>query len=158
MEELDWSQWDGYEVRVVVSNPVLREIDDWKNKGNDRRAKRARAANAMFGNMLSTGSKVVRESSPRVTLHVEPGHQYSLKLSDQLDYSERDDQLVGIVHRFAKEKPGEDVRLLTRDTIPLYRAKGLQLKAERIEEAWLLPPENDESQKQIAALKDEIAG
>ena len=48
--------------------------------------------------------------------------------------------------------------MLTRDTIPLYRAKGLQLTAERIEEAWLLPPDNDDSQKQIAALKDEIAG
>ena len=60
----------------------------------------------MFGNMLSTGSKLVRGSSPRVTLHVEPGHQFSPELSDQLDYRERDDQLVGIVHRFAKENPG----------------------------------------------------
>lgn len=114
-------------------------------------------ANALFGNMLSTGSKVIRESSPQVTLHVEPEHQFSRELRDQLDYTERDDQLVGIVHRFAKENPGEDVRLLTRDTIPLYRAKGLQLTAERIEETWLLPPENDEKQKQIASLKDEIA-
>jgi len=37
LDELDWSAWAGfYEVHLVVCRPVQREIDNQKNRGNDR--------------------------------------------------------------------------------------------------------------------------
>ena len=95
-EDLDGSGWSDYaSVRLIVSDPVLREIDALKNKGNDRQSKRARAASATFRKMLASGTKDVRASDPTVTLHVKPQHRRSEELRDQLDYAERDDQLIG---------------------------------------------------------------
>ena len=156
LEELDWSDWDSHDVRVVVTKPILREVDYRKNQGNSRVAKRARRANAMFRKMRPTEKKVVRETNPRVTLHVEPQYQYSPELADTLNYEERDDQLVGTLHRFAKENVDTDARLLTHDTAPLHTAEGIGLKAEIIPEDWLLPPEAGEQQKKIGTLQREV--
>ncbi len=141
----------------VVAAPVLREIDYLKNKGNDRVANRARAASAAFRKMLADGQKVVCESDPRVVLSVESQHQYSKDLEDRLNYQERDDQLIGTVHEFAWQNQGADVRLLTHDTVPLYTAQGLGLTVDMIPDDWLLPPEKMQTEKELAALKDENA-
>ena len=74
-----------------------------------------------------------------------------------LNYQERDDQLVGTVDEFANCNPGSEVRLLTHDTIPLYTARDLGLVVDVIPDAWLLPPENTKSEKELEALKAENA-
>ena len=80
--ELDWSAWNEFdEVRLIVSSPVLREIDYRKNKGNDRVGNRARATSAMFREILNDEYKLVRGSGPCVKLSVESQHQYSKKSS-----------------------------------------------------------------------------
>ena len=157
LEELDWSEWKSREVRVVVTIPVLREVDYRKSHGNARVSRRARAASALFRKMLPAGEKIVREAGPRVSLYVASQHQYSQELEGTLNYQERDDQLVGIVHRFAAENPEEDARLLTHDTGPSYTAAGLGLNIEMIPEGWLLAPENDEQQKRINKLETELS-
>ena len=156
LEELDWSAWDSYEVQVIVTKPILREVDHRKNQGNSRVARRARTANTTFRKMRPSGVKVVRDANPRVTLNVQPQHKYSSELADTLNYEERDDQLVGTLHRFVKENPDTDARLLTHDTTPLYTAESVGLKAETIPAGWLLPPERDEQQKKIGALQEEV--
>ncbi len=156
LEELDWSAWNEFdEVRLIVSKPVLREIDYRKNKGNDRVGKRARDASAMFRKMLNDGDKVIHDSDPCVKLSVEPQHQYTKELEDQLNLQERDDQLIATAYEFAEHHPSDEVRLLTHDTTPLYTAQGLGLVADVIPDAWLLPPEKTESEKELAALKAE---
>ena len=158
LEQLDWSSWNTFEeVRLIVSNPVLREIDYRKNKGNDRAGSRARASSAMFREMLSKGQKIIQTASPRVVLSVEPQHTYSKKREPALNYQERDDQLVGTVYEFAQRHLGADVRLLTHDTTPLFTARALGLKADAISDHWLLPPETNETEKELAALKAENA-
>ena len=154
LEQLDWTPWDAFEeVRLIVSTPVLREIDYRKNKGNDRVGIRARAASAMFREMLEDGHKVVRASNPRVVLSVEPQHAYSRDLEERLNYQERDDQLVGTVYEFSHGHPDRDVRLLTHDTTPLYTARGLGVAADVISDDWLLPPETTATEKELASLK-----
>ncbi len=156
--ELDWSPWDSFEeVQLIVSRPVLREIDYRKNKGNDRVGNRARAVAAMFRKMINAGQKVVHTSSPRVILAVEPQHSYAKELKDLLNYQERDDQLIGTVYEFKQCNQDKDVRLLTHDTNPLFTAKGVALKADMIPDNWLLPPENTETERKLAALKAENA-
>ena len=154
-EQLDWSPWHEFEeVRLIVSTPVLREIDRLKSRGG-RVGNRARAASAMFREMLGQTHKVVHAQSPRVVLSVEPQHTYAPDLADRLNYAERDDQLIGTVHQFARSNPSSDARLLTHDTIPLYTARGLDLTADQIPDDWLLPPETTETERKMAALEAE---
>ena len=156
LEELDWSAWNEFdEVQLIVSSPVLREIDYRKSKGNDRVGKRARATSAMFREMLNNESRLVHESSPSVKLSVETQYKHSEDLKERLNYQERDDQLVGTVFEFARQVPGVEVRLLTHDTTPLYTATGLGLKADLIPDDWLLSPENTDSEKELSTLRAE---
>lgn len=156
LEQLGWDMWCAFEeVRIIVSAPVLREIDNQKNRGNDRLGRRARKASAMFREILADGQKIVRKHGPRVILSVELHHQQSKELEDRLNYQERDDQLIGTVHAFASQDGDRDVRLLTHDTTPLFTAKSLGLAAEMIPDDWLLPPENTEAEKELAALRSE---
>ena len=157
LNQLDWCPWDTFEeVRLIVSSPVLREIDNLKNKGR-RAGRRARATSAMFRKMLNKRHKLVRTGSPRVVLAVEPDHHYPKDLEDRLDYQERDDQLVGIAYDFAQRNGTLDVRLLTHDTTPLYTARGLNLTADLIPDEWLLPPETTKVEKELTVLRDENA-
>ena len=158
LEQLDWSIWSAFnEVKLIVSSPVLREIDYRKNKSNDRVGKRARASSSMFRKISNDGYKLVRDSGPRVKLTVEAQHQQSKELEERLNYQERDDQLVGTVYQFVKSNPGTQVRLLTHDTTPRFTASSLGLVVEDIPDDWLLPPENSETEKELAALKAENA-
>ena len=158
LEQLDWTQWKKYEeVCLIVSNPVLREIDHLKNKGNDRVGKRARATSSMFRKMRTEGQKVILDASPRVVLSVEPQHNYNLDIDERLNYQERDDQLVGTLYEFKRRHPTENVRLLTHDTTPLYTAEGLGLTVDIIPDNWLLPPESTKIEKKIRSLESEIA-
>lgn len=158
LEQLDWSPWEPFEeVRLIVSKPVLREIDNRKNKGNDRAGRRARDTASMFRQILTDGDRVVHCSNPRVVLCVESQHQYSKNLKDQLNYDERDDQLVGTAYEFARRNRNCDVRLLTHDTTPMFTASGIGLTADQIWDDWLLPPEPTDTEKKLASLQNENA-
>ena len=157
LPQLDWPRWSAFdEVQVVITDPVLREVDHRK-QGSGRVTKRARAASSMFRDMLPTGGKkVVREADPRVILRVDTTLGRSRKLAGSLNYGERDDQLVGTLHKFVSDNPNEDARLLTHDTVPIYRAEGLGLGHELIPDDWLEAPEKDERDKKISKLQAEI--
>ena len=156
LDELDWSKWQAFEaVRVIVSHPVQSEIDGLKTKGNERQARRARKANTLFRSMLTDdGVKVIRESGPQVTLHVEPQHQHDVTPTGPLNFANKDDQIIGIACRFAKTHA--EVRLLTDDTTPQYMARAVGLPADPIPDGWLLPPEPDQKDRKISELEDEL--
>ena len=158
LEQLEWTDLGDFEeVRLIVSRPVQREIDYGKNKGSGRLAKRARTASALFRQMMPDGQQVVRESGPRVILSVEPQHPYRRDPDNRLDDQERDDQLVGTLHEFARRHADTDARLLTHDTTPLYTARGLGLVADVIPDGWLLPPESTASERELTSLRSENA-
>ncbi len=158
LEQLDWTPWDCFEeVQLIVSRPVLREVDYRKNKGNDRVARKARATSAMFRKMRTEGGKVVRAANPRVVLSIEPQHTYNSELGQQLNYQERDDQLVGTLYEFSRCHEGIDVRLLTHDTTPLFTAQGLGLTGDIIPDNWLLPSESTDAEREVQSLRSEVA-
>ena len=154
---LDWSIWGDFaQIRIVVSDPVQREIDDLKKGYAGRRTKLARRSLSLFRTATLDGHVVVVEIAPQVRLYVEPHHAPTPGLSDMLDYGQRDDQLVGIVDAYSESHPTLDVRLLTHDGAPLSRALSLGIQAEVIPDSWLLPPERSPQQKQIDELKAQI--
>ena len=143
----------------MVCLPVQQEIDNQKKRGNDRVGRRARKTNSSLFRKLATGEKefqLIRESSPSVKLLLEAPSIPSSELSETLDYSRTDDAIVGCLHRFLKDHPKADARLLTHDTGPLMVARSLGLESEHIPEPWLLLPEKNEVEKENSQLRNEI--
>lgn len=158
LDKLDWSPLHEFEeVRLIVSYPVMDEIDNLKKKGNDRVGRRARKASEMFREMLNDAQRVVHSQCPRVVLSIELQHTCRRDLEGQLDLQKRDDQLLGIVHRFRTSNPSKEVRLLTHDTAPLFKARGLSITADPISDDWLRPPESTAAEKRLTALEAENA-
>lgn len=157
--ELDWSLWSEYsEVHLIVGRPVQREIDNQKNRGNDRVGRRARKTYGMFREVVATepGYQVIREADPAVKLFLDGARRPSEELSDVLDYGEPDDQLLGHMHAYAKQHPERAVRLLTHDSGPMMTAKSLNLPFTPIPDSWLREPEESEAEKENRRLRDNI--
>ena len=159
LEELNWSIWADFdEVRLVVCRPVQREIDNQKNRGNDRIGKRARKAHSLFREIITSDNnyKLIRKSKPQIKLYVDPSYLPSPELENQLDYNEVDDQIVGCVYTFKDRNPESDVRLLTHDSGSMASANMCSLPFVNIPDDWILPPENNDTEKEITKLRTEV--
>ena len=162
LQELDWSMWsEADEIHLVVSRPVQSEIDDHKNKGGDRLARRGRSASSLLKDIIASeeGHKLIRPSGPgpAVKVFVKVELRPNPDLADFLDYSHSDDRLVGIVSAFARDNPDVDARLLTHDAGPMASARAVGVAIEPVPDEWLLPPEPSETDKRIRSLEAEVA-
>ena len=160
LNHLDWSDWKEFsEVHLLVSRPVQREIDNQKSRGNDRVANKARTTYTLFRKIIDSTQKyeLVNSSSPTVKLFLQPPSRPSPELQDMLDYDKPDDEIVGCLHRFLKENPGVDARLLTYDSGPIMTSGALGLPYVAVKEGWLVPSENNETERENARLKERIA-
>lgn len=158
LRELDWSCFNEFdELHLIVTQPVLREIDRLKGKGNERAGRRARKASALFRDFVDDVEthKIIRNQTPCVKLFVRPQYKFCDTLDDKLNYDERDDQLIGTLYQFLKDNPKQNAILLTHDTTPLLTAKSLGLEIFRIPDVWLLPPEKSKYERELAKLKAE---
>lgn len=159
LEQLDWSSYlEWGSVDLYLTRPVQSEVDAHKGKGSGRLAKRARSVSSTIRSLLEseTGFIQVRENSPTVRLFLKHSLKKDDALVDELDYGERDDQLVGIASAFRKSHPDGEVRLLTHDTGPMASAKLVGLAYDIVPVAWLLQPETDENEKRSNSLSAEL--
>ena len=160
LQELDWSEWEDFEeVHLIVCRPVQREIDDQRKRGNGRVASRARKTYSSLFRAIATRAKdyeLIQESGPCVKLFLEfPSHP-DPSLSHVLNYDKPDDEIVGCLHRYKRDHPEADARLLTDDTGPMMTAGGLELEVAVINQVWLLPPENNDTERENTRLKNEL--
>ena len=160
LEQLDWSEWQDFsEIHLLASRPVQREIDDQKIRGNSRVARKARTTYQMFRKIIDGRQEyeLIKCSTPVVKLYLEGPSRPSPELEDTLDYSNPDDQIVGCLHKFRQDNQGADARLLTHDGGPMMTANSLGIPYVAVKADWLLPPENDELERENARLKETIA-
>ena len=160
LNELDWSEWANFsEIHLIVCRPVQREIDNQKNYGNSRVSRRARKTHSLFRDIAINKKdyKLIRKDGPKVKLFLEPLIRPCSELSDRLDYSKPDDEIIGCLFTYMKQHSEADVRLLTHDSGPMMTARGLGLSFIPVKEDWILSPENNEANREIARLKTEIA-
>lgn len=71
LNELDWSEWANFsEIHLIVCRPVLREIDNQKNRGNGRVSRRARKAHSLFRDIAINEKdyELIQKDGPKVTL------------------------------------------------------------------------------------------
>jgi predicted ribonuclease YlaK len=83
-------------VLVLIPRTVQKEVDQHKQAGNSRRARRARKASSLFREILGAPElrKVVREVGPRVELSFPPLPDPNRKRPPQLDLEQPDDRIV----------------------------------------------------------------
>ena len=159
LAELDWSEWSEFtEIHLIVCRPVTRELDYQKGRGNSRVARRARSTYQFFAPLAEDGKDFleIQNSTPVVKLFLEGMGQPSPELKETLDYSQTDDQIVGSLHRFRRDNPEADARLLTGDRGPMMAARSLELPRVPIREAWRLPPEQNEVEKENTRLRQRV--
>ena len=159
LADLDWSEWDEFEeVHLIACRPVQREIDSQKNRENDRVARRARTTYGVFMRIIDSesGFELVRPVGPQVKLYLQGPSLPSEELKGTLDYGKADDEIVGYLYKYKQENPNEDARLLTHDGGPMMTAKSLGIPFIPIKDEWLLTPEHNESEKEVARLKERI--
>lgn len=159
LEQLNWSEWrDFAEVHLLVSQPVQKEIDDQKHRGNNRVANKARSTYQMFRKIIDGRQEfeLVRSLNPVVKVFLQGPSRPSTELEDTLDYNKPDDRIVGCLHKFLQDNPGADARLLTYDAGPMMTANSLGLPYVAVKEEWILPPENNDMERENARLKEQI--
>jgi PIN domain len=144
-------------IDLIVSAPVMDELDRQKKVTRPRIKRRAVEAVSWFRELLQNGldKKVLRESDPRVTLQIDVTLPSSAH-PNVLDPSVADDRIVGVAASLSEADPAADVRLLTHDTGPVAKAKAIGLNYVFIPGSWIREPEEDDQQKEIQRLKDEI--
>ena len=159
LHELDWSELGDFsEIHLIVCRPVQREIDNQKNRGNDRVAQRARRTYPLFRKIIigETGYELVNDDPP-VKIFIESSSLPDEELSNTLDYGKPDDEVVGCCSQYWRKNPCLDVRLLTHDTGPMMSAKTVGLPFIPINDDWLIPPEHNKSEREIARLESELS-
>ena len=160
LHQVGWSEWEEFpEVHLIVSRPVQREIDNQKTRGNDRVGNKARSTSTLFRKIIENTQEfeLINSSNPTVKLFLEALSRPSPELQDTLDYDKTDDEIVGCLHRFRRENPDAEARLLTNDGGPMMTARALELPFVVVNRDWLLQPENDEGEKEIIRLRNRVA-
>jgi hypothetical protein len=159
LSEIDWSVLGDFDqVDLVVTRPVQVEIDRQKGKGTGRLARRARATASEFGKALNCNDEtlIIARGRPEVRLRISIQLRPSEETGITLNYSERDDQLVGIAKAFSDANSEASVRVLTNDIGPRASAKAIGIACEIPREEWLLPPESDDSEKKLRTIEADL--
>ena len=157
LNQIDFSDLFGgfNSIKLLLTEPVLKEIDNFKTDPNRRRSKRARIYNSMFLELYKNKDKLHRISSdPSVVLKFAPFYNHTdlVSIDSSLDISNPDDMLLAYVLKYRAENQGK-IYLLTHDTTVLIKAQIRELDSHHIPESWLLPPSKDKIQKEIEVLK-----
>ena len=159
LEEIDWrscgalAEFD--EIHLLVSLPVMNEIDRLKSRGNDRLGRRARKANGIIRDLVLSDSPqlILRPTDPTVTL----AEVASIRpTSGFLDYEIADNRILGCVDAYRSAQEDRDVRFLTHDTGPMATARNRGVPLVPVPDSWLLDPEPSAAERRAAQLEAEI--
>lgn len=158
LEELPWHELGYDTVVIILTKPVLDEIDKHK-KSTGRTRSRAIDIFARIREMLTTGTQEVdvRPAAPRVVLRRMASARPDQSLADHLDYGKPDERLIGIVATLNAQAAGYDVRLFTDDVGPAGIADDLNLPFLMINQDWRRPAAETSEGKRVKELEKDLA-
>ena len=159
IEEIDWRSIGVDHIIILLTKPVLDEIDKHK-KANGRTRDRAISTFKRIRGMVtgSTDTLLIQETDPKVEMSFLPRLVPDPDHGNVLDYSRNDDRLIGILSSLCKGEETRNVRLLTHDTGPAATAHGLGLPVTMIEDSWLRPAAETSDGKRVRELEQQLAG
>jgi hypothetical protein len=158
IEQLPWDELGYDTVVILLTKPVMDEVDRHKKAGGRTRER----AVDLFGSVRTMLEDKVNEieiqaSSPRVLLRRTNNVVADPMLADRLDYAKTDEKLIGITSTLHKEAVGYEVVLFTDDTGPAMGADGVGVPYRMIAEHWRRTASESDEQKTIKAQAKEIA-
>lgn len=158
LEQLPWLELGYDPVVILLTKPVLDEIDKHKKASGRTRARAleifSRARNMLT---LSVQEIEIQSSSPKVILRRMPSVKPDSALKGDLDYAKTDEILIGIVSTLNAQAAGYSVKLFTDDTGPAMSADGLGVPYLMINESWRRPPSETTEDKKIKELEKDLA-
>ncbi|MCY3571766.1 MAG: PIN domain-containing protein [Chloroflexi bacterium] len=159
LQEINWRSCEALaefeEIHLLVSLPVMNEIDKLKSRGNDRLGRRARKANGIIRDLVLSDSpqRIVRPTDPTVTLaevtSIRPTPGF-------LDYEIADNRILGCVDAYRSAHDDRDVRFLTHDTGPMATARNQGVPLVPVPDGWLSDPEPSVAERRAAQLEAEV--
>lgn len=158
LEDLPWAELNADPITVLVTRPVLNEIDKHK-KGSGRTKKRALEVFGRIRDMIKSGQQitVIQEAGPRVIFERASGLAFDEDHAGVLNRSKTDDHLIGLLSSAIKENPERDICFFTHDTGPADMASELNLPFRLMEENWLRPARQTDEAKTINTLQADLA-
>lgn len=155
LEDLPWSEIGVDSIEIVLTKPVLDEIDRHK-KGNGRTKRRALDTFKRIRPILRGQCEelLIRETRPTVRLILATLLLPSARLSEALDLQKVDDRLVAIVAGLVDS--GRNAILLTHDAGPAATARTLNVPFFLIPDDWLRPAEESQEAKRARQLEEEL--
>jgi hypothetical protein len=158
LEQLPWGELGGDPVVILLTKPVLDEIDRHK-KGTGRTRDRALDIFNRFRAMLTSGVAEVdiQASAPRVVLRRMTNVLPDPGLKDHLDYDKADERLVGIVSTLSSQAAGSEVKLFTDDGGPAGTAADLGVPFLMIDQSWRRPPAESTEAKLLKETQKDLA-
>jgi hypothetical protein len=154
LSELPWAELGRPTIEVLFVPPVIRELDKLQNQSG-RPNKIARQLSSDVRALLTAPGccAEIRKSGPAVTKGVEL-RPITTSLREALKLDHADQALIN--YALHLEADGQDVLLLTDDTICGTTALEVGLPTLLLPVHWLRDPEPDEGSKENAKLKAEI--
>ncbi|MCP1760956.1 hypothetical protein [Bradyrhizobium japonicum] len=154
LDQLPWAELGHDPVVLLLTKPVLDEIDKHKKAGG-RTRDRALDIFGRFRAMLESqaNDSEVQPAGPRVLLRRMTMVRPDPDIEEHLDYNRPDERLIGIVSTLSKGARGYQVKLFTDDGGPAGLAQDLGVPFKMIPQAWRRPPAETTEAKQIRDLK-----
>lgn len=158
LEELPWHELGYDTIVIVLTKPVLDEIDKHK-KSTGRTRSRAIEIFARIRGMLTAGTQEVdvRSADPKVVLRRMASARPDQSLSDHLDYGKPDERLIGIAATLGAQAAGYEVKLFTDDVGPAGVADDLNLPYLMINQDWKRPAAETTEGKRVKELEKDLA-
>ena len=163
IREIDWQKEfdDEKEITLLIASVVIEELDKFKHDGNTRRARRAKKINTLIRSVMNAPGEILtmKETGCAMTIRLFPYSQDELDKLDAPDWlnkSRPDDQLLLEILKYRNKYPKEKLFFITSDVNPLRKAKELAIDCWQPPESWLMPPEKDLKDKQIAQLEKQV--
>lgn len=156
-DQLPWQELtDADRVELIVLDEVMRELDRHKANGNSRSARRAREVFAKLDPLIDDEREevLIRDSGPRVIWRLAPLLDPARAKPDLLDLSTADGRILE--QAFASQQIIGNLAFLSNDRLPRRMARAIGLASQKIADDWLLEPETDNRDKEIAKLKEEL--
>jgi hypothetical protein len=158
LDQLPWSELGCDPVVILLTKPVLDEIDKHKKANGRTRARALEIFGQVRGMLTSAAQEVeIRSSSPKVVLRRMTNVKPDPAFKDDLDYTKTDERLVGIVSALNAQASASNVKLFTDDTGPATTADGLGVPYLMINENWRRPPSETTEDKKIKELEKDLA-
>lgn len=151
--DLPWHVLGRDPIEIVLVAPVIRELDKLKVQ-TGRPNKVARALSSDVRSLLNEPDRTatVRQSGPAVTKRVEL-RKVTTTIADGLDLAHADQALIN--YALHLQADGQDILLLTDDTICATTAEEFGLQVKLIDDDWLRDAEPDEASKENLRLAAE---